>query len=302
MMTYNQTVHILLEPGLLESALAGNHPFIAKMALVLESAGFRVEYRLHGDQNRTDQTYVLSHMKPPPGSRGLIFRRVYEYPFWQIDSSASRWEWDVAKASYDPAAVSGAEAARFYSAWQKRLYGDATHNLSRDGIVYVPLQGKLQEKRSFQVCSPIEMLENCLVHDPGRRIVATIHPNENYSAREIAALDKLERDNSRLRVEAGGMIPMLQTCDYVVTQNSSVAFAGYFFGKPALLFGNIDFHHIAIKADMTYLATAFTSVAQARPNYARYLYWFWQTQSINAGRDDVHSKIAARFERFGWPM
>ena len=81
MMTYNQTVHILLEPGLLESALAGNHPFIAKMALLLESAGFRVEYRLHGDQNRTDQTYVLSHMKPPPGSRGLIFRRVYEYPF-----------------------------------------------------------------------------------------------------------------------------------------------------------------------------------------------------------------------------
>ncbi|HDZ82349.1 MAG TPA: hypothetical protein ENH56_14075 [Roseobacter sp.] len=301
-MTYNKTVHILLEPDLLKSALADSHPFIAKMALVLESASFRVEYRLHGDQNRSDDTFVLSHMKPPPGSRGLVFRRVYEYPFWQIDSSANRWEWDVAKVSYDPAAVSGADAANFYRSWQKRLYGDAPQNLSSEGIVYVPLQGKLHEKRSFQLCSPIEMLEHCLAHDLGRKVIATIHPNETYSASEIAALDQLERQNSRLRVEVGGMIPLLQTCDYVVTQNSSVAFAGYFFGKPALLFGKIDFHHIAITADMARLATGFAKVAQNRPNYARYLYWFWQAQSINAGRDDVYSKIATRFERFGWPM
>jgi len=34
----------------------------------------------------------------------------------------------------------------------------------------------------------------------------------------------------------------------------------------------------------------------------QYLYWFWQDQSINAGRDDVYGKITARFRRFGWPI
>lgn len=301
-MTQDPTVHFLLEPELREAAQAGDHPFIAKMALVLESASFRVAYRGHNDTDRSAETYVLSHMKAPPTNRGLVFRRVYEYPFWQIESSAERWEWDVAKSTFYPAQISAQDAAQFYAFWQKRQYQDAPMQTSRAGFIYVPLQGRLRDRRSFQSCSPLEMIEHCLAHDPSRQVIATIHPNEIYSDAEIAALEALERKHKRLRVDVGDMVPLLQGCDYVVTQNSSVAFAGYFFGKPALLFGKIDFHHIAVQADMGNLAQSFAQVSKAKPEYAKYLYWFWQDQSINAGRDDVYGKITARFRRFGWPI
>ena len=301
-MSETHHLHFHLEPDLRRAASAGEHPFIAKMALVLESAGFRVEYREHGDTDRNSDTYVLSHMKSPPEKHGLVFRRVYQYPFWQIEASAQRWEWDVAKSVFDPALISGQEAAQFYEFWQKRQYQNAPQTTSRDGFAYIPLQGRLTEHRSFQSCSPITMIEHSLVHDKTRQVIATIHPNETYTDTEIAALEALERMHPRLRVDVGGMIPLLQTCDYVVTQNSSVAFAGYFFGKSALLFAGIDFHHIAVRADMERLANSFSQVQELRPDYAKYLYWFWQDQNINAGRDDVYGKIAGRFRRFGWPI
>ena len=301
-MTDPKTVHFLLERELRQSAVAGNHPFIAKMALVLESAGFQVEYREHGDTDRDASVYTLSHMRAPAGPRGLVFRRVYEYPFWQIEGTAERWHWDVAKADFDPETVSAAEAAQFYAFWQKRQYQDAPLNTSKDGFIYVPLQGRLAEHRSFQSCSPLEMIEQCIAHNPARQIIATIHPGEHYSEAEIAALEAMEARYPTLRVDVGDMVPLLQRCDYVVTQNSSVAFAGYFFGKPALLFGQIDFHHIAVRADMGNLAHSFAQVAAMQPDFARYLYWFWQENCINAGRDDVYGKITARFRRFGWPI
>lgn len=301
-MSNDPIVQFLLEPELLGSAIDGNHPFIAKMALVLESASFRVDYCLHSDRDDNPEVFTLSHMKPALNERGLVFRRVYEYPFWQIEASANRWEWDVARSRYDPAAVDAGAADQFYRFWQKRQYQASTQATSRDGFVYVPLQGKISEHRSFQSCSPIDMIEHCLSQDPKRAVIATIHPNETYSADDIARLETLERRHARLRVDVGEMVPLLQTCDYVVTQNSSVAFAGYFFQKPALLFGKVDFHHIAVQADMSDLASGFDRVAAHAPDYARYLYWFWQMNCINAGRDDVYSKITARFRQFGWPI
>jgi hypothetical protein len=94
----------------------------------------------------------------------------------------------------------------------------------------------------------------------------------------------------------------LQHCDFVVSQNSAAAFAGYFFGKPALLFGKIDFHHIAEPANMAQLPDSFDAAVTARPAFDRYVHWFWQENCINAGRADARAKILARFQRFGWPI
>jgi hypothetical protein len=240
-------------------------------------------------------------MVNPPDDNGLVFRRVYHYPFWQIDAVAQRWHWDVARATFDPASASP-DAARFYRFWQKRLFGDAPDATRRDGFVYVPLQGHLDRQRLFQSCSPLEMIAHCLAQDPDRRIVATLHPKESYSRADIAALEALSRAHPRLTVDTGNMENHLRTCDYVVTQNSGAAFSGYFFGKPALLFGQIDFHHIAVRADMDALGESFERVQTFTPAYDKYIWWFWQDQSINAGREDAEARIAARLRRFGWPI
>lgn len=305
-MPHHPTLRICLEPSLLKSAVAGKHNLIGLISKTAKNARFRVEYCPNTDielfKPRADNIYTLTHMKQPPSGRGLVFRRVYFYPFWQIEQTAERWNWDVAKASFDPAAVPAGEAQKFYRFWQKRLFETAPQHSVRDGYVYVPLQGMLSAHRSFQSCSPFEMLKHTLAYSAGRKVIATLHPNENYSVLDMTMLEQLERRHSNLEIASGKMIHHLQHCDFVVTQNSSAAFAGYFFGKPALLFAGIDFHHIAVRADMKRLADSFAAVAQAAPDYARYVWWFWQDQCINAGRPDAMDKIAARFRRFGWPI
>lgn len=296
-----QDVQLYLEEPFRHSAARGEHNFINLVVDVLQRAGHKASFHAlpHGDV--ADGSYSLSHMVQPPDEKGLVFRRVYHYPFWQIDAVAQRWQWDVARAHFDPAAASG-DAPRFYKFWQKRLFGDAVQNITRKGFVYVPLQGNLRRTRVFQTCAPLEMVEHCLEQDSARQIIATLHPNESYSVADLASLDALARKHPRLRIDTGNMQHYLQTCDYIVTQNSAVAFSGFFFGKPTLLFAQIDFHHICETADMAALPASFAQVQAATPPFAKYIWWFWQDQSINAGRKDARAKIAARLRRFDWPI
>ncbi len=296
-----KTVQFYLEEPLRKSALAGEHNFINLVSEVLNSNGLEPVFELPSKRRFNAQCLSLTHMAQPPDGKGLVFRRVYHYPFWQIDAVAQRWHWDVAQAGFDPSAAP-ADAKRFYRNWQKRLFGEAARAASRDGFVYVPLQGKLDQHRSFQSCSPLEMLEHCLVHEPQRQIIAALHPKERYGSAELAQLAALETKHARLTVDTGEMERYLTGCDYVVTQNSGVALSGFFFGKPALLFGEIDFHHIAERADLSNLAACFEQVAGLEPAYAEYIWWFWQSQSINAGHPSAKGKIAGRLHRFGWPV
>lgn len=295
-----ETVTFYMEPALCESARAGKHNFIGKIAQVVQAAGLAVDYAPFGLRGApSGKGRTLSHIKTPPDADGLCFRRAYHYPFWQIEQTSERWAWDVAQRPFDPDSSHAKEAARFYGFWQKRLFGDAPQSARRDGFVYVPLQGKLSEHRPFQICSPLDMVRVCLTHTD-KPVVATLHPSETYSPAEIAALEAVAKANPRLTVQTGGMDDLLLRCDYVVTQNSSVAFNGYFFGKPALLFRKADFHHIATLADADDLAAGFTAVKSVAPDFAAYVHWFWQRNCINAGRPEVEEQITARLRRFGW--
>ncbi len=291
---------------MLKRVEAREHNFINLMVDVGESAGFRVEYCSSTEPELfkpvADNVFTLTHMKHPPSRRGLVFRRVYHYPFWQIDQTSERWDWDVACASFVPSEVPAQESRRFAGFWKKRLFEGACDQAERAGYIYVPLQGRIRDHRSFQSCSPLDMVRTTLKYAGGKPVVATLHPKETYDAADLAALEALGDDHANLQIGIGDMVEHLRRCDFVVTQNSSVAFDGYFFGKAALLFGKIDFHHIAVQAEMNHPAESFKAVAQHRPEFDAYLWWFWQHQSINAGRDDARAKIAARFQRFGWPI
>lgn len=297
------TLRFCLESPLLESAEAGQHNFVNLMASVAEKAEFRVEFGpMESIKNDGKNAFIMTHMKHPPSERGLVFRRVYHYPFWQIENTAERWEWDTAKTAFDSADIPKKEAVRFAGFWRKRLFDGACEATNRTGYTYVPLQGRITQHRSFQSCSPIEMLQQTLIHADGRKVIATLHPKEDYSGGDLYVLEQLEGSFPNLEISIGDMVRHLQHCDFVVTQNSSVAFDACFFGKPALLFARIDFHHIAVQADMTDLSCSFHTVARHAPDYDAYIWWFWQKMSINAGREDAADKITNRFRRFGWPM
>lgn len=305
-MSDTREIRIFLEPDLRASAVAGRHNFINIMTGVLQCAGFSVIFEdadeAKGFGAAAWPGYTLFHMQAPFANRSLTFRRVYYYPFWAIEQTDKRWSWEVAKATFPSQSVDRKEANRFYGFWQKRLFGQTPKTAHRDGFVYVPLQGRLLYHRSFQFCSPIRMIEHVLENDPNRDIVATLHPNETYSARDLAALDTLQSRFPRLSVKIGEMERWLTGCDYVVTENSSAAFSGYFFEKPAVLFAGIDFHHIAAKVSELGPGDAICAVMDQSPDYAGYIHWFWQQMSINAGRPDAEARVAQKFKNAGWPV
>ncbi|WP_019954320.1 hypothetical protein [Yoonia vestfoldensis] len=299
-------VTFYLHPKLRKQAEEGRHNFIALICKVLTGAGLSVAF-----DNDDDIARLRALARPgrgvflmdrPVNDRSLTMRKTYIFPFWHIEKQAERWDWPVAEIAFDPGLVDDRKAANFCFLWQKRLFDDAVRETRNDGFVYVPLQGRLTVQRSFQHCSPINMIRTILRHDPKRPVMATLHPSEVYGPEDHQALETLMAENDRLYIRTGEPARYLRTCDYIVTQNSGVALQGFFFNKPAILFAKSDFHHIALNVGDIGAQATFGAVMRHTPDYAAYLYWFLQTQAINAGRPDAQDQIARVLRGHGWPV
>ena len=166
----------------------------------------------------------------------------------------------------------------------------------------MPLQGVLRRKRHFQTASPLDMIRTTLAADPSRPVLATLHPNENYSEQDLVELQAIAAAQPNFVLSPQPSIDLLRRCDYVVTENSSLAFAGYFAEKPAVLFARIDFHHIARSVSALGVARAFDGIAQHRPDFARYLFWFLRWQAIASFAAEAEERIAMRLRNHGWPL
>lgn len=165
-----------------------------------------------------------------------MFRRVFHYPFWKIDRFDKRWDWDVTKATFNPSQIEEKEANRFLNFWRKSLF-DNVIPTEDEGFIYEPLQGRLLDHRSFQSCSPNQMIERTLSTIPDRKIIITLHSKESYSRQEFDTVERLEHTYPNFELRLIQMDALLDFCALVVTQNSSAAFNGYFFGKRTVLFG-----------------------------------------------------------------
>jgi hypothetical protein len=210
---------------------------------------------------------------------------------------------NVALTPFKPQDIDMAEAKRFFEFWRKRLYPLANAAPVTDGPVYVPLQGMIRQHRTFQSCSPLTMIANTADRFANNDIVVTLHPNEVYSDADHGALQDLAARYPNVAISDQDMATCLNACQLVVTQNSSVALAGFFFRKPAVLFAQIDFHHIAGNVPRDGEDCAFATWRNDA-EYEAYLWWFLQHMSINAGRppEEVTEKIASVLWNHGWPV
>lgn len=298
-------LRIYLDDAPRARAEAGNFNIMNKIRSAFEGCGFRVEFARNTDAERakslTRRGYALFHMDHPFHARALTMRKAYFYPFWRIENSAERWDWSVAKATFDPDAVNKRWADSFASYWRKRLFPNV-QDVTRDGFVYVPLQGRLLDHRSFQTHAPLDMIRATLAHDRTRDVVVALHPKETYLPNEIDALKSLIDGEHRLSLSAEPMNGLLARCDYVVTENSSVALNGYFLHKPAVLFAKIDFHHIAATVETLGVEDAIAKAPELAPDYDAYLHWFLKETAINGGSPDVEQQILAAVRRQGWEV
>ncbi|PZO67298.1 MAG: hypothetical protein DI498_02850 [Paracoccus denitrificans] len=298
-MSKPETLRVYLEGQMLENARAGRFPFLAHLERAVTDKGWRVEWLAAGPDARakapTRDGYALFHMERPTHDRALTFRRAYYFPFWFIQPVAERWRFDVARADVEP--TDAAAAAEFASRLRARvLPGPAP---TREGFVLVPLQGHIRAQRSFQTMSPVAMLEK--VAQTGRRVVATLHPKEVYEPADLRALDDLAASYPNLRI-GGDSRTLLRRCDFVATMNSALAFDGYLQGKAAVLFAQIDFHHIALNVASVGADAALAAAPDHRPDFNGYVHWFLSGQAIQATAPDAHDRIRAAMRKGGWPI
>ena len=301
-MPTDDVLHVYLPDAMLRDAVAGQVNIINKIAGAVAPFGWQVMLHEGGPAELANAARrggrALFHMAEPPLTGGLTLRRAYIYPFWQIEATAARWEFDVAKAVFGPEEIDPNQAESFTNRLRQRVLGDGA--FTRNGYVFMPLQGRISQHRSFQSMSPLAMIEATLTAEPQRKIWATLHPKESYDADEMAALDALQSRFPRFRLVQGDAVALLRGCDYVVTQNSGLALTGYLLAKPAVLFARIDFHHIAGSVPRQGVAAAFAQAKAKPPDFAAYLYWFYKHHTINGGASDAEDQIRARFARHGW--
>ena len=300
-MTHAPILRVYLEGPLLHMTRAGKMNFLNQLRAAVESRRWQVEWHETGPEARRSAPdrdgYALFHMQPPTHDRALTFRRAYHYPFWRIETTQQRWRFRVAQAHFDPQAIEPAQAQDFARQLRDRVLPGPPP--SRTGPVLVPLQGHLRRCRSFQTMSPLEMLEQ--VARLGRPTVATLHPRERYDAADHEALARLTARHPNLTL-GGNTAALLRDCAFVATQNSGVAFDGYILGKPAVLFGQIDFHHIGLNVAQLGASAALAAADHHAPDLARYLWWFLQEQAINASRPEAQDRILAAMRKGGWPI
>ena len=162
----------------------GNFNIINKIQAVFERGGYRVELCRNTEAERLKSAarrgYSLFHMDDPFHPRALTLRRAYFYPFWRVEKTAERWNFEIAQTVFDPEETNPDAAAQFCDIWRRKLFSNAPLGAATDGTVYIPLQGRLLERRSFQSESPLDMIRHVLLHDPARQVVAGLHPGETY--------------------------------------------------------------------------------------------------------------------------
>ncbi len=299
-------LRVFFHEHLVARAEAGKHNFTNRLRAAFDRVGVEVRLCRNTPAARAlsavQPGYALFHMDAPFHRNALTTRLVYAAPFWQIEASAKRWEWEVARAPFHPETVEPGEARQFQRRQAQAILGGDDTAREPGGFVYVPLQGMLRKHRSFQMCSPVEMIAQTLAHCGDRRVIAGLHPKESYSRGDLAALDALREGDRRLSVVTGQMAPLLRGCAYVVSQNSSVALFAGLVDKPAILFARIDFHHVALNVQDIGIAPAFAAIADHRPDFARYLYWFLKQNTLNAGAPEAEDQILAAVRRHGWQV
>ena len=301
-MPKTDVIHIYLPDQMQRDAAAGQVNIINRIAAAVASCGCRLKiHRQDAEQMEKAAQRggrALFHMVEPVIPNGLTLRRAYHYPFWQIEATAARGAFDVANVVFDPGIIDPDIAKSFHHRLQDRVLPPGF--TTQTGFVFMPLQGRLLQHRSFQSMSPIAMIEATCAQEPRLPIRATLHPKESYSPDDLAALENLEQRVPRFRVVQGDALALLRSCDYVVTQNSGLALNGYLLRKPAVLFGDIDFHHIAGSVPRLGLAAAFATAKAEPPDFAAYIYWFFKLNTINAGAPEAEDQIRARLHRHGW--
>lgn len=252
--------------------------------------------------------HILNHgdLRAP---RVLNAGLAYVYPFWHFDPQGFRAASSIGGLSFDPARIDGAATQAFFAALRKRLLGNrlSRYPQSREktdfpaGCIAVFLQSEAHRGlRETCYLSQSAMLAALSARADPRPIVIKPHPLEPDGRGRAAALDLAARD-ARVIVTDANIHDILDRAAVTVTINSAVGLESMLHRVPVVLCGQADFHHCAVtvRRDADLNAGIATAEATAWP-FARFLYWYFGLNCVNAGKPDMLEDILRRIAATGF--
>jgi len=232
----------------------------------------------------------------------------YIPPFWHLDQHGVLYNSSAAALEYDPASIRQRLANHFWARLRKRLVDKrkSRYNQPQElsdiprGAIAVFLQGDLPERQGSAHCSAEDMLRAVAAGAGGRPVVVKAHPNSNQIEDAKMVL--------RLMLEGVDLIPsnanihdILSKCAVTVSFNSAVSVEGFMHRKPAILFGQADFHHICeTVTDPRDFPGALDRALQKKGGFSKYLCWYFTTNCIAVGDKEFADQLLAKFASVGF--
>ncbi len=290
---------------------AGRLPFYQRLIDGWHAHGGNLSLVLH------DRATALATIEATPGFHILDHGRLrhpralnagvaYVYPFWHLDPWGIRAFSSIAEKTFDPASIPPGPARAFADRLRARLvqgrksrYAQPAERIALpQGSIAVFLQDE-SHRDLTETChlTMDQMLAALTARDDPRPILVKPHPLDSDATRH-RALRRLARQDPRVQVVAANIHDMIAAAEVVVTINSATGLEAMMQGKPVILCGRADFHHIAT----TVTSAAELDVALSHPRggdqHDAYLFWYFRQMCLSAQSqtlvDDVLTRISAQ--------
>jgi Capsule polysaccharide biosynthesis protein len=231
----------------------------------------------------------------------------YIRPFWYADPIGVLADSSLAGELFDPQTVPAEKARQFCARQRSRLIATRSSRHPQpderqefpEGCIAVFLQGVSDPIARSRHMDAGAMLAVVLAHRGGRPLVVKPHPN-NHDQETMDLIAMLLADHPDVIVTGANVHDILRRAAVTVSVSSAVALEGMLHGKPAVLFGRADFHHVALTVQQPSDWPAALRRAMATDwDFEPFLYWFLAQGMINAGREDMFAVLLARMVLVG---
>ncbi len=272
------------------------------------------DYRLKNDNDidaaaliDDDNLHVIQNgwMDTPNALNATI---AYIPPFWHLDRQGVLCNSTIAASKYSPETVPFDAANGFFRGLRKRLVNNRHSRYDQSAeieeipkdCIAVFLQGGLPEKQGNAYCSTEDMLRTVHRFSDGRTVVVKAHPISNQ-IKDAKVLSDLMHEGMEFYPTSANVHDILASCSVTVSFNSAVAMEGFLHRKPAILFGESDFHHYTetVKAPEEF-PIALSKALQKQGGYAQYVYWYFAKQCLSLHDSDLDRKLLEKFSNMGF--
>ena len=232
----------------------------------------------------------------------------YIPPYWHLDPVGVQAESSIGARSYDPRQIAYAKAAPFYEGMRADL--SAARKSRRDqvervtefapGAIAVFLQGLRPLQQGLAYCTPLQMLRAVCAGAGGRQVLVKPHPLAAEDDADV--IDAALAEGLPVTVTMANVHDMIAASVCTVSFNSAVALEGFLHRKPAVLFGQSDFHHICetVREPAEFGAALARVLGRAPGGYAQFMFWYLGMNCLNLYGPAFEARVMAIFEAAGF--